>query len=586
MTLNWTLVLVSLLLNGVACLLQYFVQQWELKRGRIPARGSAIHGTNQKFNHWQDGHCQTWGDMVGLGLVVSGFAHLAWYGRIELGEWAIFLSLLVFGAWSWYRVGTHQKYKPNWSFPEPGKVSLGGKVHLAYFGVSVAVSSICLLHALSGNIEKTSIYLIVAGYLVFLSAVLVDVILGHKNPLASEAPPLVEFIKTGRIRGTIFTFLLTLSGFVMYGEDRVDWMVALFAALSCSLLHMSIMTFNDWYDRSHDLQKGKRLAYDHPEAFWSYWVRLTGITLAAISLLATLNTVVALFCFGTLVLGLAYSYLQKLVVVNNLIVAGCGASPVLCGSVFFQKSDAYIWTWYSVFFTLILGREIIKDIEDVNIDTGHKNTLPVTLGTSPAKWIALSISSLSGFFIFLTNKANELLAFLVVLVYKFVKWDPTSIPKPMIIFHDTLIGLLAICLVVPEKYGIDREAVMLDMWSIEHFLWGVVVLASLKRFFPKLSVMKLLSITLAIAYGWELVEYLLELGVFGEGVSAWKVGHEHWSNRLIGDPLLVLLGGYVQVRWQSAWKWAVLPWMVWGIANYLAPDSMFITRIILDALSW
>jgi len=586
MTTNWTIVLACLFLNGMACLAHYLVQQWELKQGRIPARKSPISDTNQRFNHWQDAHCQTWGDMAGLGLVVSVFTHLVWNGFMGLEEWSLFVVLSILGAWTWYRVGTHEKYKPNWSFPETGRVSLGGMVHLAYFGMNVAASTICILHVFSGDIRGTSLWLTLTGWTIFALAVVVDTALGYKDPIRSQAPPLIEFVKTGRIRGTIFTFFFTLAGFVMYGEDRVNWAVALFAGLSCSLLHMSIMTFNDWHDRSHDLQKGKRLAYDHPAAFWSYWVRSTGIALASITVLSVLKPAVGLFCLGILALGIIYSYIQKVILINNLIVAGCGASPVLCGSVFFQRADAYTWTWYSVFFTLILGREIIKDIEDVDIDGGHKNTLPVTIGVGPTKWIALSTTAISGWFIWLTKKANELLAFLAFLVYKFVKWDPTSIALPLIILHDTLIGLLTICLVVPEKYGINRELVMLDLWSVEHLLLGVVLLASIRHLFPKLTIVETLAATLAVAYGWEILEYLLELGIFGGGVSSWKVGHEHWSNRFIGDPLLALLGGYIQVRWKNAWKWVVIPWATWGLANYLAPDSMYISHTIIDSLPW
>jgi len=402
--------------------------------------------------------------------------------------------------------------------------------------------------------------------------------------LVMSRPPMIEFVKTGRIRGTIFTFLFTLAGYVMYGTEGLEWTVALLTAMSCSLLHMSIMTFNDWHDRAHDLKKGKRLAYDHPQTFFGYWAALTAVTLGVIALLAIMAPWVATFCAMVLATGLLYSYLEHIIVLNNLIVAVCGASPVLCGSVYLKTVDTKIWIWYSVFFFLVLGREMVKDIEDSKIDQGYKNTLATKFGVENAKRISIACDMVAGFFIFLTQKAHELLALLGVLVYKFVRWDPTSNPRRLVILHDTLIGLLVIFMVVPLKYG-NRENAMLDMWSVEHLLWGVVAMASLKLVMPKASVAKLLALTLCVAYAWEAIEYSMELGVLGSGISQWKRGFENWSNRLIGDPLLVLLGGYVQVKWSKAWKWVVIPWAVWGIVNYLSPDSMFIQEAILKMLN-
>lgn len=400
----------------------------------------------------------------------------------------------------------------------------------------------------------------------------------------TDHPPLIAFIKTGRIRGTLYTFLFTIAGFALYSDTNMPWTAALFSALACSLVHMSIMTFNDWCDREHDLQKGKRLAHDHPEAFLLYWRLHALVTLLALSALAVCDYRVAIFCIAVLVLGLVYSYVDHIMTLNNLIVAICGASPVLCGSVHFQNNDFTIWKWYGIFFFLILAREIIKDIEDVAIDGGYKNTFAVHFGSKRAKAISISLTAVAAFLIAITKKAKEGLIFLAVLVYKFVRWDPTSICKRMIILYDTLLALLVIFLAVPNKYGY-RETAMLDFWSLEHLFWGVVMLAFFKRRFPKWSITKHLVLIAGIAYSWELIEYSMELGIFGDAISAWKKGFEHWSNRCVADPLLALIGAYIQLNWSSAWKWVISPWILWGMLNYLAADSIAIQKAILEFLA-
>ncbi|MBT4315335.1 MAG: UbiA family prenyltransferase [Candidatus Magasanikbacteria bacterium] len=515
-----------------------------------------------------------------MGLVFCGFGHLVQNGHVSTLGWVVFALSICLGAWFWYRVGTGPSYKPNWGFPKTGKISLGGIVHLPYFGFGVATTAICLFHILKGDMNGQVLFLTIAGWSIYIAAVVEDTLLGYKDALETSAPPLVELVKTGRIRGTLFTFLFTLGGFVMYEEIQVDWGIALLAALSCSLLHMSIMTFNDWYDRSHDLQKGKRLAFDYPKAFWGYWVKLTVVTLVLIGALMFYDLYLGVLCLAVLLTGLIYSYLENIIVLNNLIVAVCGASPVLCGSVYLRTSDHRVWIWYRVFFLIVLWREIVKDIDDVKVDRGYKHTLAVALGVENAKRISLVTASVSGFFLYLTRKADEVLVVLALLVYKFVKWDPTSNPKKIILLIDTVMGLALICMVVPQKYG-AREVAMLDLWSIEHFLLGVVMYPLLRKVFPNSNIKKLLLVIFAIAYSWELAEFLMESGVFGIAISDWKRGFEHWSNRLIADPLLVLLGGFISTKKQNLWKWLLVPWAVWGLANYLASNSMFIQEYIL-----
>jgi len=392
-------------------------------------------------------------------------------------------------------------------------------------------------------------------------------------------PKVVELLKASRVRGTIFTFFFTLSGFVMFGVENVDWTVAILSGLSFSFLHSSIMVFNDWRDRQHDLKKEKRLAYDYPEAFFAFWQKLTIATLVCVFILGYYNTNLALFCFSILAIGLVYSFVEQIIVLNNLLVAVCGASPMLAGPVYFGNSSQTIWLWYITFFLVIFAREIVKDIEDSDIDLSYKNTLSTNFGITEAKWISVFLLVVAGLFACFSGKAYEALMLQAVLIWRVGRWNLEN--KSPIMFFDILIGVLVLCLVVPQKYG-TREVAMFDFWTVEHLFFGVMLAVALTRIKSSLSVKKNLVAVFAIAYSWEIVEYTMEMGYFGQTISNWKNGMEHWSNRLIGDPGVALLGAYLQNKWSKIWRWVVVPWLIWGIVNYLSPNSMYIQNFVVE----
>jgi hypothetical protein len=62
-----------------------------------------------------------------------------------------------------------------------------------------------------------------------------------------------QLIATGRPDTGLYAFLLSLVSFGFFGWS--NWATGLFTALVFALLTMSIMTFNDYVDRNHDVQK-------------------------------------------------------------------------------------------------------------------------------------------------------------------------------------------------------------------------------------------------------------------------------------------------------------------------------------------
>lgn len=80
----------------------------------------------------------------------------------------------------------------------------------------------------------------------------------------------------------------------------------------------------------------------------------------------------------------------------------------------------------------------------------------------------------------------------------------------------------------------------LDVWSIQHILLGIAVAATTQR----LSRYERITAAFVAVYGWELVEYLAEIGHMGRVVQAWLQGQELWYNRFVADPVLALGIGY------------------------------------------
>jgi hypothetical protein len=92
----------------------------------------------------------------------------------------------------------------------------------------------------------------------------------------------------------------------------------------------------------------------------------------------------------------------------------------------------------------------------------------------------------------------------------------------------------------PKLFGEEEISILDFPWSFRHLLLGfslVFVLILLKlKFFIKRN--KLIILILVITLGWEFIELIMEYYNLSH-----IVGKEHWSNRIIGDPSMNLLGG-------------------------------------------
>ena len=86
----------------------------------------------------------------------------------------------------------------------------------------------------------------------------------------------------------------------------------------------------------------------------------------------------------------------------------------------------------------------------------------------------------------------------------------------------------------------DKTEAFFDIWSIEHFMTGIILAFILNKIFPNKKSNFILL--LAVSFLWELLEYHLERGELGSKVQNWLSGTEYWGNRLIGDNFVVMMG--------------------------------------------
>lgn len=137
-----------------------------------------------------------------------------------------------------------------------------------------------------------------------------------------------------------------------------------------------------------------------------------------------------------------------------------------------------------------------------------------------------------------------------------------------------------------EFWGHKTDA-FLDVWSIEHLVMGISIGSMcliLKRFnFFKCSDSEFLNkviIVLLVSFAWETLEHYLETGLAGVTVQEWFAGVEHWSNRLISDHLMVILGLMIYT------VYPILLWparafsVIWLFVHiFIFPHSMYLHEL-------
>ncbi|MCX8158076.1 MAG: UbiA family prenyltransferase [Candidatus Diapherotrites archaeon] len=132
-------------------------------------------------------------------------------------------------------------------------------------------------------------------------------------------------------------------------------------------------TINDYFDYSIDKKKNKFLSIKKENLFYySILLFFLGNLIALF-----VGLVPFLISFTSTVLLIVYSsFMNKIKFFGNIVVSyNTGATFILGASRFGNYAMPFIFATCAFFATL--GREIIKDFEDMGIDKKHKVTLPM-----------------------------------------------------------------------------------------------------------------------------------------------------------------------------------------------------------------
>jgi hypothetical protein len=136
---------------------------------------------------------------------------------------------------------------------------------------------------------------------------------------------------------------------------------------------------------------------------------------------------------------------------------------------------------------------------------------------------------------------------------------------------------------------------MFDVWSLEHFINGICTAAFVSwvsgilfkktELSPATRKSVNIMLVLILTLFWECVEHYVEAGILpgliGARITYWFQGVEHWSNRLIGDIVTVMLGFYVYTRKSNLALPAKIFSVLWfAVHIFVFPDSMYLQRLL------
>jgi len=150
-------------------------------------------------------------------------------------------------------------------------------------------------------------------------------------------------------------------------------------------------------------------------------------------------------------------------------------------------------------------------------------------------------------------------------------------------------------------WGVKTQAIF-DVWTFEHFFSGVsigtgVILHNNKHIGGLIDALKEgifhkkkidwlkykydFFLLLFLAYLWETFEHYLETGLAGETVEFWFQGVEYWPNRLIADPLMLILGYMLVKKYPQCVGPARVFSVVWLVVHiFIFPHSMYLHTFI------
>ena len=133
-----------------------------------------------------------------------------------------------------------------------------------------------------------------------------------------------------------------------------------------------------------------------------------------------------------------------------------------------------------------------------------------------------------------------------------------------------------------------------DVWSIEHVFSGISVghavrksnssvfknKAGLEAHQVRTKYFDVVAV-LFLAYLWETIEHYLETGLLGARVEYWFQGVEFWGNRIIADPLLIVVGYLIAKKYPQLVIPARCLSVAWLFMHvFIFPHSMYLSVLL------
>lgn len=193
-------------------------------------------------------------------------------------------------------------------------------------------------------------------------------------------------------------------------EHRIMQLSKIFSAsLSVYLSYGCGMLMNDLVDADddnlHNDKQNRAIASGRIsiKSGWTYCASLVAVSLA---LGKVVDSFYATWVGSNLCIMLFYALgLQKIFLLKNILCGWLAISPLIGASLLTRsiagteiiaaRQHHKLLSLAAVGFPMQVSREILKDIEDVDIDKGKKNTLPLVIGEKASHFIAYGIITMN-----------------------------------------------------------------------------------------------------------------------------------------------------------------------------------------------
>ena len=157
------------------------------------------------------------------------------------------------------------------------------------------------------------------------------------------------------------------------------------AGLVVAALTSGIMIWNDYFDRFHDISKGRTLAIRQTRRFLLYVCGVWLITILGIAWVWQDNQEAGIVLAVMAVNGFLYGWFRVVPLLSGLSVAFSFAGLVLIAGAYAPDVSSFdIGVLFFCILMMAFGRENTADLEDLSIDARYKATLSVTFGKEVA----------------------------------------------------------------------------------------------------------------------------------------------------------------------------------------------------------